>query len=108
MDYDELYWNVISSERAEVINSVSATVKLPKTIDISKMKTRLLTDSGDSMVQEVQDAQTFYFSGKNMGADSNFTIVAGWPIGIVQGPTAAERQAKAEEDARNARLWAIV
>ena len=98
IDHDELYWNTISAERAETINNVEVTVKLPKPTDQPKMQIRLLTDGGTDNQSQIFEGQTFHFSGKNFGANTNFTVVCGWPIGLIEGPLLAEREAKQRQD----------
>lgn len=87
-EYDELYWNAVSQERDVPINKVEVLVYLPQDIPEDKFKQRLFvggTGSKDESKNfEVVDGHTLRYWGENVGPYKNFTIVAGWPKGIVK------------------------
>jgi len=88
-DHDELYWNVVSSVRDVIIDEVEVLAHLPQPIEPSQAQQRILLGTLGSK-QESQnwkflaDNQSFSFRGQNVLPSENFTIVAGWPRGIVQ------------------------
>jgi uncharacterized membrane protein len=89
-DHDELYWNAVSSERDVPIGNVEVFVHLPEEAPVGELKQTLYTGpEGNTMPSEtyqVVDGKTFKFWGSDIGAYENFTIVAGWPRGIVFEP----------------------
>lgn len=89
-DHDELYWNAVSSERDVPIGAVEVLVHLPEAVDEAKMMETLYTgpagNNSPSETYEIVDGKTFRFWGSDIGAYENFTIVAGWPKGIVFEP----------------------
>lgn len=107
-DHDELYWNVISNDRETGIGLVETTVTLPEnSFTKDKLQIRLLTNDGNNLKSAIIDSRTFTFSGTDLGANSNFTVVCGWPMGLIQGPTLAEREAAAKQKAEEDRLAAV-
>jgi uncharacterized membrane protein len=86
-DYDELYWNAVSLNRDVAIGEVEVTVHLPIAAEIGDLKQALYTGAADSRessgTYQIVDGQTFKFLGNNILPYENFTIVAGWPKGIV-------------------------
>ena len=108
-DYDELYWNAVSSERDVPIKEVEVLVHLPKSLvitgeDIIKDVYPHTKDFGVGVYQNIQqklyigplgskqtssnyqivDEETLRYWGTNIGPNENFTIVAGWPKGIIR------------------------
>lgn len=87
-DYDELYWNAISSARDVPIKSVEVFVHLPQKAPESELKQRLFVGAVGSQ-NEVQNFNvledgTSHYWGKDIAPNTEFTIVAGWPKGIVK------------------------
>lgn len=86
-DYDELYWNAVSENRDVPIGEVEVLVHLPTTAPISDLRQILYVgaagDQTTSENYEIIDGKTLKFWGSNIGPYENFTIVAGWPKGIV-------------------------
>jgi len=86
-DYDELYWNAVSEDRDVVIGEAEVTVHLPEVADVNDLKQALYTGKSGSRessgTYEIIDGKTFKFFGNNILPYENFTIVAGWPKGIV-------------------------
>jgi uncharacterized membrane protein YgcG len=85
-DHDELYWNVISSDREVPIREIETTVVLPETIDPNKIKTAFFEDGVDNPSAEVIDGQTIVFKAGFADPYTDFTIVAGWPVGLIENP----------------------
>lgn len=89
-DHDELYWNAVSSERDVSIGSVEVLVHLPEGAPVVQLKQTLYTgpegNTTPSETYQVVDGKTFKFWGSDIGPYENFTIVAGWPRGIVFEP----------------------
>lgn len=90
-DYNELYWNVLPDDRTVAVDKVKATVILPKAVsDTSLFQQTIYSGDYGSTDQlttyHVADNKTLVFDGINIGAYQNFTIVAGWPLGIVSMP----------------------
>src|SRR3989344_4375433 len=81
-DHDELYWNAIFPDRDVLVESATALVTLPVMSDPAEMRTRLFTNANDAEGRIV-DAQTFSFSGAALQPNDDFTIVAGWPPGLI-------------------------
>ncbi|MFC1632852.1 DUF2207 family protein [Patescibacteria group bacterium] len=84
-DHQELYWNAISSDRDVSIDDVSVRVTIPAGATESALLTTLYTEASDS-TQEVVDTKTFFFTGEDLAPYTDFTIVAGWPQGILNNP----------------------
>jgi len=89
-DHDELYWNAVSSDRDVKINSVKVTVHLPEEVEKSELKQRLFVGSYGATTESqnfsIVDKKTLEYRGQNIAPYENFTIVAGWPKGIVYQP----------------------
>lgn len=89
-DYDELYWNAVSSERDERIKNAKVTIHLPESVEKSDLKQRLLIgpygSTRESKNYSIVDEKTLEYWGQNIAPYENFTIVAGWPKGLVYQP----------------------
>lgn len=89
-NYDELYWNAVSSEREVEIRSVKVTVHLPEDVERSKLKQKLFIGSYGSTSEShnffIANEKTLEYRGQNIAPFENFTIVAGWPKGVVSQP----------------------
>ncbi|MEM2145197.1 MAG: DUF2207 domain-containing protein, partial [Candidatus Jordarchaeaceae archaeon] len=86
--WDELYWNAVPNEREVYIEKVKVTVHLPQKCDVSKLKSEVYTENPNLTypVHKILDGKTFQFTGHSLEPNTNFTIVAGWPSGIVYNP----------------------
>jgi uncharacterized membrane protein len=84
-DHDELYWNVIPSDRDVPIGAIKTTVTLPSAVDFSNVKTTLYDDNIPASNVEVVD-QSIIFSAGPAKPFTDFTIVVGWLPGAVQNP----------------------
>lgn len=86
-DYDELYWNAVSENRDVPIREVEVLVHLPTEVPVSDLRQTLYVGAtGDQATlenYEIISGKIFKFWGRNIPAYENFTIVAGWPKGII-------------------------
>lgn len=85
-DHDEWYWNVIPHDRDVPIGSVEATVVLPKDIGASNIRTIFYEDGVKDATQSIRDGRTAIFTGGLARPGTDFTIVVGWPPGVVTNP----------------------
>jgi uncharacterized membrane protein YgcG len=102
-DYDELYWNVLPDDREVKVNEVQAIIHLPRPVyNISSFQQQIYTDTyggtNTSSNYLVIDKQTLGFYGLNISPYYNFTIVAGWPKGIVEQPAKFKVEANETSD----------
>ena len=88
--WDELYWNAVSDDRDVKIDQVDVWVNLPEEVNKDEMQATLYEGAYSSNTAsdtwEIIDNKTYHYWGNNIGAYENFTIVAGWPKGIVREP----------------------
>jgi uncharacterized membrane protein len=86
-DHDELYWNAISENRDVPIGEVEVFVHLPSEAAFDDLKQTLYVGPTGSTVAsdtyQIIDGKTLKFWGSDIPSYENFTIVAGWPKGIV-------------------------
>jgi len=89
-DHDEFYWNAVSTDRDVPIDEVAVTVSLPQAPPVDEIRQRIFvggTGSTDEVTSySVLDDGTMLFVGQGIQPHENFTIVAGWPKGIVADP----------------------
>ena len=90
-DHDELYWNPYTRFEIPVLSS-TVTVHLPKSADTSNMRAACYTGSYGSIEEQctaqVIDDKTFQYKTTAVSyAGDGFTIVAGWPTGIIAKPS---------------------
>jgi len=90
-DHDELYWNAVSSERNVPIKDVEVLVHLPEMAAKEEMRQALYEGPYGSTIPlktyQIIDGRTFKFWGNDIGPYENFTIVAGWPRGLIYEPS---------------------
>lgn len=94
-DHDELYWNVTGNGWVFAIESASATVKLPGTVQKEDITATLYTGAQGSVDKNatwnINDDSTVSFkTNQVLGAYEGLTIVVGWPKGAVMAPTASQ------------------
>jgi len=90
-EHDELYWNSYSEWDVPVLLS-SVTVHLPKDVNESDLQSDCYTggygETKKDCISKVVDGETLQFSTtKIMNSGEGFTIVAGWPKGLVGEPS---------------------
>lgn len=93
-EHDELYWNPYTYWEVPVLSS-TVTVHLPESADTSEMRAACYTGSygsvEESCTAEVIDGKTFKYQTTDISyVGDAFTIVAGWPAGMITGPTLGE------------------
>jgi len=86
-DYDELYWNAISGTRDVPIKSVEVFVHLPQKVAKDQLRQKLFIGAARSQNEsrdfEILEDDTLHYQGQDIAPYTDFTIVAGWPRGIV-------------------------
>ncbi len=84
-DHDEFFWNVLPSDMAVPTSAITADVVIPSGVTVGDLMVRVDGDGKDQDARIV-NAHTIAFSGNNFPSSSNFTIVAGWPTGLITNP----------------------
>ncbi len=84
-DYDELYWNAISAEREVPIKRSIVKVTLPEEVSKDQLKQAVYTDAKNHS-EKILDSKTFLWKAEDLPANSNFTIVCGFPKDIIYEP----------------------
>ena len=95
-DFDELYWNVTGNGWAFTINRASARVTLPA--PVTRFQLAGYTGPQGSTAQDldyrsVGDRQTYFEARSRLAPGEGLTIAAGWPKGVIDEPSAAQRRA---------------
>lgn len=85
-DHDEFYWNVVPHDRDVPIYGIDATVVLPDDVGADNVRTTYYEDGATGVTQEAVDGRTARFSAELSQPGTDFTIVVGWPTGIVDNP----------------------
>lgn len=91
-DHDEIYWNVVGTEWEVPIERASAVVTLPKEAPAGSIRTKSYTgyygSEGSEASSDTPDSRTARFwMTRTLSPREAFTIVVGWPKGIVNPPT---------------------
>ena len=86
-DHDELYWNPYSEWDVPVLSS-EVVVHLPQEVNVNELKSTCYTgyygeNRKDCIAQEVDEKTLQYSITRPSAPGEGFTIVAGWPKGIV-------------------------
>jgi len=87
-NYDEIYWNAIPSDRSALIENVKVTVSLPNR---GKFRSDLIRLYSENIPETLARENCYFenentkavFVGKDLEPNTNFTIAAGFPKGIV-------------------------
>ncbi len=94
--YDELYWNVTGNDWAFQIDEASARITLPAAAgDIkSDAYTGFVGEKGkDYGFDRLGDRQFLFETQNPLRPGQGLTVALGWPKGLVDEPTAAQRRA---------------
>ncbi len=87
-DYDELYWNVTGDQWAVPKREVETVIHLPQSVPTQQLRQRLfigpIGSQDQAQTYEIVDGQTLRYWGENINPYEHFTIVAGWPKGLVK------------------------
>lgn len=97
-DVDELYWNVTGLGWAFPIDAAGATVRLPERVDEQDLRLAFYTGAyGDTGRAAAADAdangEIRFRTTAPLGPYEGLTIAVGWPKGIVDEPSDAQRAA---------------
>lgn len=93
-DIDEIYWNVTGNDWDFVIEKATATITLPNTISISQYAayTGLRGQQGTNFaVEQLSNHQMYFQTTRALYPQEGFTVAAGWPKGMMQPPSTANR-----------------
>ena len=104
-DYDELYWNVTGNGWSFKIDEVSARVTLPDTVSDPKLAgyTGYQGAKGQDLTfRRIGNDQVHFESTRPLHSSEGLTIAVGWPKGLVDEPSAAQRRAWFFQDHRSA------
>jgi hypothetical protein len=94
-DHDEVYWNATGHAWAFPIDEVIATVTLPPTVPLDQVDPEgyvggLRSKNQQDLTAEVSlnQRQVIYKTTRKLGAGEGLTIVARFPAGIIEQPSA--------------------
>ncbi len=95
-DYDELYWNVTGTDWAFQIDEASARITLPAAA--GKIRSDGYTGFAgardkDFSFDRLNDRQFLFETLNPLRPGQGLTVALGWPKGLVDEPTAAQRRA---------------
>ncbi len=95
-EHDELYWNVTGADWRFTIDEASAAVSLPASIAAEKIKLAAFTGPQGAKGRAYQadiglDGVARFKTTAPLTPGSGLTIVAMWPKGHIQEPTAMQR-----------------
>ena len=100
-DFDELYWNVTGNGWEFRIDRASARVTLPDAVTDFQL-TGYTGPQGSTArnlrYRRSSGNQAYFESSQPLGRHEGLTIVAGWPKGLVNEPSASQRRAWFFED----------
>lgn len=105
-DFDELYWNVTGNGWDFPIEKASARIHLPQPVPTDAVKltgyTGVFGSEEQALRHRIEDSDSFYFEAlRKLQSREGLTIVASWPKGIIQEPSAADRRQHYIEDNRH-------
>ncbi len=112
-DHDELYWNVTGNGWSFPIDTSWCVVTLPDgrgtaRITMTEAYTGRMGEKGrDFKILADPGGSTRYVTTRSLAPGEGFTIVAGWPKGLIPEPSAADRLAwKMRDNAGRLALFA--
>ena len=90
-DYDEMYWNVTGNEWDVPIEKSKISIFFPEKIPTEKLKFECFTGTLGSKGKDCnfgvnEDGSIFFESKRELYPFEGFTIVFGWPKGIIEEP----------------------
>jgi uncharacterized protein (TIGR04222 family) len=88
---DELWWHVLDTTTPVGIAAVKATVTLPGSVASDKMSQAVQTDSAVQSAVTSPAASTMVYQASGIPAYSEFSIVLGFPKGVVKYTWTARR-----------------
>lgn len=95
-DHDELYWNAIGTGWVFPIEKGTVEIKLPGSVATESMSAEAYTGAqgaqgGAYLVEKPAPGVARYSLTQPLGPYEGFTVVLGFPKGLVHEPTASER-----------------
>ena len=95
-DHDELYWNAIGTGWVFPIEESRVRVRLPSPVPINQLRTEAYTgpqgaQGTDYTVGLPEPGIAVYTLTKPLGPYEGFTIVLGFPKGLIPAPTTSDR-----------------
>jgi len=102
-DFDELYWNVTGTGWSFKIKQASARVTLPDMVTDFQLTgyTGAQGDSAQNLeYRRTGNSQVYFVTSQSLERYEGLTIVAGWPKGLINEPSASQRRAWFFEDNR--------
>lgn len=104
--HDELYWNVTGNGWDFRIESASASVRLPRSIDSNSVIFEAYTGQQGSKGQDYEagisdDGRAQFVTTRALGAREGLTIVTGWPKGHVRQPSLEDKAKYLVKDNRH-------
>ncbi|HUG63560.1 MAG TPA: DUF2207 domain-containing protein, partial [Methylomirabilota bacterium] len=93
--HDELYWNAIGAEWATTIQQASAVVHLPGELRADEVEAAayagpFASSADDVSIQHPEPDTLIFASPRALDSYEAMTVVAAWPHGYVEFPSAAE------------------
>ncbi len=86
-DYDRLYWNAVSHDRAAPIKHARISVELPAETDMSAVRSLdYYGDPGNSSHRSGRSGKTVWWEAENIYPYTDFTIDVSLPKGLVRKP----------------------
>jgi len=94
--FDELYWNVTGVDWVYPIDHASARIKLPADVTADDLRTDFYTGAQGSSDQQaesrIEDSRTVMFqTTAGLQPHEGLTVVVGWPKGMVEAPSNADK-----------------
>jgi Predicted membrane protein (DUF2207). len=113
-DHDELYWNVTGNGWSFPIDSAWCVVTLPDgngtaRVTMTEAYTGRMGENGPGFSKILSDpgVSARYVTTRSLAPGEGFSIVAGWPKGLVREPSSADRLAwKMRDNAGRLALFA--
>ncbi len=111
-DHDELYWNVTGNGWDFMIDSASATVRLPGSPESSRIKVEGYTGAQGSKTQNYTarvdaNGHAFIATTRALQRQNGLTVVVSFPKGIVASPAASQKLAWFAADNRREAVLGI-
>lgn len=91
-DHDEFYWNVIGNNWTVPVDRAGVVIKLPEGTQASDLRTQcftgqFLSQEQNCQVTNVSNSQVGYSVFRILAPNEGFTVVLGWPKGILAPPS---------------------
>jgi uncharacterized membrane protein YgcG len=93
-DYDELYWNATGHGWTLPISSAQAVIELPlgaKILQHSAYTGRVGSRARDCQTRDEGPAKIIFTTNRELAPGEGLTVAVGWPKGVVQPPSGADK-----------------